>query len=106
MTVAAASFSANIAPLGNKGLQNRANQRLVVIMKRETTENRRTEEVRKNVAAHRARQAAAGRVALNTYVPGELIEAIDQIKEQRGASSRMPIIEEALRFYIENAQRA
>ncbi|NTE01542.1 ribbon-helix-helix protein, CopG family [Agrobacterium tumefaciens] len=75
-------------------------------MKRETTENRRTEEVRKNVAAHRARQAAAGRVALNTYVPGELIEAIDQIKEQRGASSRMPIIEEALRFYIENAPRA
>ncbi|WP_080803943.1 ribbon-helix-helix protein, CopG family [Agrobacterium tumefaciens] len=43
---------------------------------------------------------------MNTYVPGELIEAIDQIKEQRGASSRMPIIEEALRFYIENAQRA
>lgn len=106
MTVSATRFSANNAPLGNKGLQNRANQRLVVIMKRETTENRRTEEVRKNVAAHRARQAAAGRVALNTYVPGELIEAIDQIKEQRGASSRMPIIEEALRFYIENAQRA
>lgn len=87
-------------------MQNRANQRLHVIMKHETTDNRRTEEVRKNVAAHRARQAAAGRIALNTYVPGELIEAIDQIKEQRGAPSRMPIIEEALRFYIENAPRA
>lgn len=99
-------IGAHIVPMENKGLQNRTNQRLHVIMKRETTENRRTEEVRKNVAAHRARQAAAGRVALNTYVPGELIEAIDQIKEQRGAPSRMPIIEEALRFYIENAPRA
>lgn len=62
--------------------------------------------VKEKVAAHRARQLASGRVALNTYVPGELIEAIDQIKEQRGAPSRMPIIEEALRFYIENAPRA
>ncbi|WP_062213363.1 ribbon-helix-helix protein, CopG family [Aureimonas sp. AU12] len=64
------------------------------------------EKIRKDVAAHRARQAAAGRVALNTYVPGELIEAIDRIKEQKGAPGRAPIIEEALRFYIENAQRA
>jgi nicotinamide mononucleotide adenylyltransferase len=62
--------------------------------------------VKEKVAAHRARQLASGRVALNTYVPGDLIEAIDQIKEQRGAPSRMPIIEEALRFYIENASRA
>lgn len=67
---------------------------------------RDTEEIRKNVAAHRARQAAAGRVALNTYVPGDLIEAIDRIKEQKGVPGRAPIIEEALRFYIENAPRA
>lgn len=73
-------------------------------MKQETTEIRRAEEVRKNVAAHRARQLAAGRVALNTYVPSDVIEAIDHIKEQRGAPSRMPIIEEALRFYIEQKQ--
>ena len=64
----------------------------------------RAEEIRSGVAAHRARQIAAGRVALNTYVPGELVEAIDRIKEQRGASARAPIIEEALRFYIEAKQ--
>jgi len=65
-----------------------------------------TEKIRKDVAAHRARQAAAGRVALNTYVPGDLIEAIDRIKEQRGVLGRAPIIEEALRLFIEQQQRA
>lgn len=58
------------------------------------------------MAAHRARQAAAGRAALNIYVPGELLEAVDLIKEQRGMNGRASIIEEALRFYIENAPRA
>ena len=72
--------------------------RLVVSMRQNA------EKIRKDVAAHRARQIAAGRVALNTYVPGELVEAIDRIKEQRGASARAPIIEEALRFYIEQQQ--
>ncbi|MCF1505981.1 ribbon-helix-helix domain-containing protein [Afifella sp. H1R] len=43
---------------------------------------------------------------LNIYVPSELVAAIDRIKEQRGASARAPIIEEALRFYIEQQQRA
>ncbi|HAZ8015502.1 ribbon-helix-helix protein, CopG family [Klebsiella pneumoniae] len=66
----------------------------------------RAAEIRKSVAAHRARQMAAGRVALNTYVPGELVEAIDKIKEQRGVSARASIIEEALRFYIEHQPRA
>jgi len=66
----------------------------------------RTEQIRRDVAAHRARQAAAGRTSLTTFVPNELVEAIDRLKEQRGASSRAPIIEEALRFYIENAPRA
>ena len=72
--------------------------RLVVSMRQSA------EKIRKDVAAHRARQLAAGRVALNTYVPGELVEAIDRIKEQRGVSARAPIIEEALRFYIEAKQ--
>ena len=67
---------------------------------------RDSERIRKDVAAHRARQVAAGRAALNIYLPGELVEAIDRIKEQRGVTGRAPIIEEALRFYIENAQRA
>ncbi|MGQ7555689.1 ribbon-helix-helix protein, CopG family [Streptococcus suis] len=35
-----------------------------------------------------------------------MIAEIDRIKEQRGVNGRAPIIEEALRFYIENAPRA
>ena len=62
--------------------------------------------VKEKVAAHRARQLAAGRVAVNTYLPGELVAAIDQIKEERGASARAPIIEEALRLLIEKHTRA
>jgi metal-responsive CopG/Arc/MetJ family transcriptional regulator len=65
-----------------------------------------TEKIRKDVAAHRARQAAAGRVALNTYVPGDLVEALDQIKERRGVPGRAPLIEEALRLLIEKETRA
>ena len=86
--------------IGHKGLQNRANHRLHVRMKQ------RTEQIRRDVAAHRARQAAAGRTSLTTFISNELIEAIDKLKEQRGVQSRAPIIEEALRFYIENASRA
>ena len=86
--------------LNHKGLQNRGKPHLLVSMKPST------EKIRQDVAAHRARQAAAGRVALNTYVPGELIEAIDRLKEQRGVQSRAPLIEEALRLLIEKQQRA
>lgn len=62
------------------------------------------EKIRQNVAAHRARQLAAGRIALTTYVPTDLLAEIDKIKEQRGVPGRAPIIEEALRFYIEAKQ--
>jgi metal-responsive CopG/Arc/MetJ family transcriptional regulator len=61
-------------------------------------------EIRRKVAAHRARQIAAGRIALTTYVPTDLLAQIDKIKEQRGVPGRAPIIEEALRFYIEQQQ--
>ncbi len=81
-------------------MQNRENRRLLVSMKQNT------EKIRKDVAAHRARQAAAGRVALNTYVPGDLVEALDQIKERRGVPGRAPLIEEALRLLIEKETRA
>ena len=100
MRLSAARISANIATLENKGLQNRTNHRLHVRMKQ------RTEQIRRDVAAHRARQAAAGRTSLTTFISNELIEAIDKLKEQRGVQSPAPIIEEALRFYIENAPRA
>ena len=100
MMLSAPPQGAPAMPLGNKGLQNRANHRLHVRMKQ------RTEQIRRDVAAHRARQAAAGRTSLTTFISNELIEAIDKLKEQRGVQSRAPIIEEALRFYIENAQRA
>ena len=100
MRLSAARISANIATLENKGLQNRTNHRLHVRMKQ------RTEQIRRDVAAHRARQAAAGRTSLTTFISNELIEAIDKLKEQRGVQSRAPIIEEALRFYIEKQQGA
>jgi metal-responsive CopG/Arc/MetJ family transcriptional regulator len=41
---------------------------------------------------------------LTTYVPASLSRQIDRIKEQRGVLARAPIIEEALRFYIEAKQ--
>jgi len=64
-----------------------------------------TAETRKKVAAHRARQIAAGRIALTTYVPTDLLAEIDKIKEQRGVPGRAPIIEEALRLLIEKQHR-
>ncbi len=60
--------------------------------------------VKEKVAAHRARQIAAGRQLVNTYLPAELIEQIDQTKEAKGVRGRTPIIEEALRFYFEKQQ--
>ena len=68
--------------------------------------SRNTAKIRKDVAAHRQRQLAAGRVLLHSYLPGDLVARIDQIKEERGASSRAPIIEEALRLLIEKHTRA
>ena len=66
---------------------------------------RDSERIRKDVAAHRARQLAAGRIALTTYVPTDLLAEIDKIKEQRGVPGRAPIIEEALRLLIEKQHR-
>jgi metal-responsive CopG/Arc/MetJ family transcriptional regulator len=60
----------------------------------------------KRVTALRERRRAAGVSTVVTPLPVELIAEIDRIKEQRGVNGRAPIIEEALRFYIENAQRA
>ena len=62
--------------------------------------------VKEKVAAHRERLRAAGHTSANTNLPADLVARLDQIKEAKGASSRAPIIEEALRFYIENAPRA
>jgi metal-responsive CopG/Arc/MetJ family transcriptional regulator len=43
---------------------------------------------------------------VNVDLPGDLVEVVDRLKEAQGVKSRAPIIEEALRFYIENAPRA
>ncbi|HWV55819.1 ribbon-helix-helix protein, CopG family [Pseudorhodoplanes sp.] len=56
------------------------------------------------MAAHRQRLREAGRTFVNTDLPVELVARLDRIKEERGVSSRAPIIEEALRFYIEAKQ--
>jgi len=61
---------------------------------------------RDRVSAQRERVRAAGRTHLYTDLPNELIEAIDRLKEERGASSRAPIIEEAVRLLIEKKQGA
>jgi len=63
-----------------------------------------SDRIRRDVAAHRQRLREAGRTFVNTDLPVELVARLDRIKEERGASSRAPIIEEALRFYIETNQ--
>ena len=63
-----------------------------------------SDRIRRDVAAHRQRLREAGRTFVNTDLPVELVARLDRIKEERGASSRAPIIEEALRFYIEAKQ--
>ena len=59
---------------------------------------------RDRVSAHRERLRAAGRVYVNTDLPHDLIEMIDQSKEAEGMRGRTPIIEQALRFYFEKKQ--
>lgn len=68
-------------------------------MSRSTTTTQR-------VVAHRQRRKAAGLLTVTSDVPRELVAEIDLIRDQRGLAGRGPIIEEALRFYIENALRA
>jgi hypothetical protein len=64
--------------------------------------NKRIKPIRESVADHRARQIAAGRHLVNTYLPTELIDLIDQTKESQGIRGRTPIIEQALKYYFEN----
>nr|WP_249731690.1 ribbon-helix-helix protein, CopG family [Chelatococcus sp. HY11] len=37
-------------------------------------------------------------------MPGDLVAAIDRLKDDAGLRGRAPVIEEALRFYIEAKQ--
>ncbi|MEI3925931.1 ribbon-helix-helix protein, CopG family [Agrobacterium sp. CCNWLW71] len=64
----------------------------------------RTARVRESVAALRARQAAAGFVNVSIAMPGDVVAEIDRLKQERGASSRAPILEEAVRFYLEQTR--
>lgn len=68
--------------------------------------NQGTKESRDYMITHREKRRAAGRVLVTTDLPAELVEAIDKRKAENGIRGRTPIIEEALRFYIENAPRA
>ncbi len=99
MMLSAPPQGAPAMPLGNKGLQNRANHRFMKRMSRTGTTTTTTQ----RVVAHRERRRAAGLVLVNVDLPGDLVEAVDRLKEEHGVRSRAPIIEEALRFYIENA---
>lgn len=58
------------------------------------------------MVTHREKRRAAGRVLVTTDLPADIVEAIDKRKAESGVRGRTPIIEEALRFYIENALRA
>lgn len=78
-------------------LQNRSHHALTSNMKKPSPEK-----IRKDVAAHRARLKAAGRVPVHTFLSAETVEQLDRLKEERGVSSRAPLIEEAVRAYIEN----
>ena len=102
MMLSAPPQGAPAMPLGNKGLQNRANHRFMKRMSRTGTTTTTTQ----RVVAHRERRRAAGLVLVNVDLPGDLVEVVDRLKEAQGVKSRAPIIEEALRFYIENAPRA
>ncbi|KQR27229.1 hypothetical protein ASF91_19625 [Rhizobium sp. Leaf155] len=62
------------------------------------------EMIRKNVAALRKRQRDAGFVNVSITMPGDVVAEIDRLKQARGASSRAPILEEAIRFYLEQTR--
>lgn len=68
--------------------------------------SRDLEAKRQTVRTFRERRRAAGRVLVSTDLPGDLVELIDQAKEESGLRGRTPIIEEAVRFYFEQKQRA
>src|SRR5690606_26000011 len=55
-----------------------------------------------SVAAFRSRKAAAGFHMVNAFLPGELVDQLDAVRDSQGLSGRAPIIEEALRYYFEN----
>lgn len=80
-------------------MQNHTESRLHVIM----TKDARTR-TRESVAALRARQAAAGLVNVSMAMPSDIVAEIDRLKQERGAASRAPIMEEAIRFYLENTR--
>lgn len=61
--------------------------------------------VKDRMAASRARKAAAGQVVVTTYISRDLLGQLDLIKEKRQAASRAPLIEDALRAYIEREQQ-
>lgn len=78
-------------------MQNQQNRTLTITMNKKE----HPEAIRRRVAAHHARQAASGLVSVSFYIPSELVEEIDRLKAERGASSRAPIVVEAVRTYIE-----
>lgn len=57
-------------------------------------------------AAYRKRQFAAGRAHLSIYLPADVVEGMDRLKEARGIARRADVIEAALRRFIEEEQGA
>lgn len=78
-------------------MQNQPNLSLLVDMAQPTI----TEIKRESVRALRARLRAEGRTLMTTDLPGDLIEGLDRLKESRGLRGRTPLIEEAVRDYLQ-----
>lgn len=72
-------------------------QRILSISTMVTT----VELVNPRAAAYRERQFAAGRAHLSVYLPADVVEGMDRLKEAKGFTRRADVIEEALRRFIE-----
>lgn len=56
---------------------------------------------RERYKAHRKRRLEAGRAFVTVDLPVEIVEFIDRIKSERRHWGRAPIVEDAMRDYIE-----
>lgn len=84
--------------INDRGLQESRKSVLHVDM----TNRTRIQQIKlESVRNLRARWRAEGRILVQADLPGDLVAEIDRLKNEAGLRGRAPIIEEAVRFYIE-----
>jgi hypothetical protein len=54
------------------------------------------------LSIYREKKRAMGGHLVNIYIPADLVELLDQLKEAHGARGRAPIIIKALETYFNN----